>query len=172
MSSALTTGFSNDNVYFKYNKGNHQFSFDYSINVRNYRDWIEDNQYTFTLDDQQAVYDYHLHKRFGYTDNKFNLKYAYSKPDDVTFQVTFSPELSHKFNRGNSEVATQGNEAWQDGFGNTKDIVDYVKPAVDLYLSKQFAHKQTLDVDLLGSYFNTRQQMLNLSNGLPTRIAS
>ena len=26
---------------------------------------------------------------------------------------------------------------------------------------KQFAHKQTLDVDLLGSYFNTRQQMLN-----------
>lgn len=89
MSSALTTGFSDDNVYFKYNKGNHQFSFDYSINVRNYRDWIEDNQYSFTLDDQQAVYDYHLHKRFGYTDNKFNLKYAYSKPDDVTFQVTF-----------------------------------------------------------------------------------
>ena len=161
VSSALTTGFSDDNVYFKYNKGNHQFSFDYSINVRNYRDWIEDNQYSFTLDDQQAVYDYHLHKRFGYTDNKFNLKYAYSKPDDVTFQVTFSPELSHKFNRGNSEVATQGNEAWQDGFGNTKDIVDYEKPAVDLYLSKQFAHKQTLDVDVLGSYFNTRQQMLN-----------
>lgn len=38
VSSALTTGFSDDNVYFKYNKGNHQFSFDYSINVRNYRD--------------------------------------------------------------------------------------------------------------------------------------
>ena len=52
VSNALTTGFSDDNVYFKYNKGNHQFSFDYSINVRNYRDWIEDNQYSFTLDNQ------------------------------------------------------------------------------------------------------------------------
>ncbi len=40
-------------------------------------------------------------------------------------------------------------------------MLDYVKPAVDLYLSKKFAHKQTLDVDVLGSYFNTRQQMLN-----------
>ena len=30
----------------KATKGNHQFSFDYSINVRNYRDWIEDNQYS------------------------------------------------------------------------------------------------------------------------------
>lgn len=36
-----------------------------------------------------------------------------------------------------------------------------MKPALDLYLSKQFAHKQTLDVDMLGSYFNTKQQMLN-----------
>ncbi len=161
VSSALTTGFSNDNVYFKYNKGNHQYSFDYSLNVRNYKDWIEDNRYTFTLDDRQAVYDYRLHKRFGYTDNTFNLKYAYSKPDDVTFQVTFSPVLSHKFNRGNNEISTQGNEDWQDGVGNTKDIVDYVKPALDLYLSKQFAHKQTLDVDVLGSYFYTKQQMLN-----------
>ncbi len=161
VSSALTTGFSDDNVYFKYNKGNHQYSFDYALNVRNYKDWIEDNRYTFTLDDRQAVYDYRLHKRFGYTDNTFNLKYAYSKPDDVTFQVTFSPVLSHKFNRGNNEISTQGNEDWQDGVGNTKDIVDYVKPALDLYLSKQFAHRQTLDVDVLGSYFYTKQQMLN-----------
>ncbi len=161
VSSALTTGFSDDNVYFKYNKGNHQYSFDYSINVRNYKDWVENDQYIFTLDDQQAVYDYYQHKRFGYTDNKFNLKYAYSKPEDITFQATFSPVLSHKFNRGNNEVTTKGNEDWQDGIGNTRDIVDYVKPALDLYLSKQFAHKQTLDMDVLGSYFNTKQQILN-----------
>ena len=72
--SALTTGFSNDNVYFKYNKGNHQYSFDYTLNVRNYKDWIGDEQYALTLDDQTAIYDYHRHKHFGYTDNKFNLK--------------------------------------------------------------------------------------------------
>lgn len=53
VSSALTTGFSDGNVYFKYNKGNHQYSFDYAINVRNYKDWIEDNQYTLAFDDQE-----------------------------------------------------------------------------------------------------------------------
>ena len=161
VSSALTTGFSDDNVYFKYNKGNHQYSFDYAINVRNYKDWIEDNQYTFTLDDQQAVYDYHRHKRFGYTDNKFNLKYAYSKSDDITFQATFSPVFSHKFNRGNGEVKTQNNPDWLDGVEHSDMYVNYVKPALDLYLSKDFAHKQTLEMDVLGSYFNTKQQMLN-----------
>lgn len=159
--SALTTGFSDDNVYFKYNKGNHQYSFDYTINVRNYKDWIEDNQYSFTLDDQQAVYDYHRHKRFGYTDNKFNLKYAYSKPEDITFQATFSPVFSHKFNRGNGEVKTQNNPDWQDGVEHSDAYVNYVKPALDLYLGKNFAHKQTLDVDVLGSYFDTKQRMLN-----------
>ena len=161
VSSALTTGFSNDNVYFKYNKGNHQYSFDYAINVRNYKDWIEDNQYTLALDDQQAIYDYHRHKRFGYTDNMFNLKYAYSKPDDITFQATFSPVLSHKFNRGDGEVKTQNNPDWQEGVEHSDIYVNYVKPALDLYLSKNFAHKQSLDVDALGSYFNTKQQMLN-----------
>ncbi len=159
--SALTTGFSDDNVYFKYNKGNHQYSFDYTLNVRNYKDWIEDNQYTLAFDDQEAVYDYHRHKRFGYTDNMFNLKYAYSKPDDLTFQATFSPVISHKFNRGDGEVKTQNNPDWQDGVEHSDMYVNYVKPALDLYLSKDFAHKQSLDVDVLGSYFNTKQRMLN-----------
>ena len=159
--SALTTGFSNDNVYFKYNKGNHQYSFDYTLNVRNYKDWIGDEQYALTLDDQTAIYDYHRHKHFGYTDNMFNLKYAYSKPDDITFQATFSPVISHKFNRGDGEVKTQNNPDWQDGVEHSDMYVNYVKPALDLYLSKDFAHKQTLDVDVLGSYFNTKQRMLN-----------
>ena len=159
--SALTTGFSNDNVYFKYNKGNHQYSFDYTLNVRNYKDWIGDEQYALTLDDQTAIYDYHRHKHFGYTDNKFNLKYAYSKPDDITFQATFSPVISHKFNRGDGEVKTQNIPDWQDGVEHSDMYVNYVKPALDLYLSKDFAHKQTLDVDVLGSYFNTKQRMLN-----------
>ena len=159
--SALTTGFSNDNVYFKYNKGNHQYSFDYTLNVRNYKDWIGDEQYALTLDDQTAIYDYHRHKHFGYTDNMFNLKYAYSKPNDITFQATFSPVISHKFNRGDGEVKTQNNPDWQDGVEHSDMYVNYVKPTLDLYLSKDFAHKQTLDVDVLGSYFNTKQRMLN-----------
>jgi hypothetical protein len=157
--SAFTTGCSDDNVYFKYNKGNHHYSFDYTLNVRNYRNWIEDNLYAFTLDGETAVYDYHRHKQYGYTDNKFNLKYAYSKPEDITFQVTFSPVISHKFNRGEGEVKTQNNPDWQDGVEHSDKYVDYVKPALDLYLSKELAHKQTLDFDLLGNYFNTKQRM-------------
>ena len=160
VSSALTTGCSDDNVYFKYNKGNHQYSFDYTLNVRNYKDWIEDNQYAFQVDNEATIYDYHRHKQFGYTDNKFNLKYAYSKPEDITFLVTFSPVISHKFNRGEGEVKTQNNPDWQDGVEHSDMYVNYVKPALDLYLSKEFAHKQTLDFDVLGNYFNTKQRVL------------
>ena len=159
--TAFTTGFVNGDAYYKYNRGYSQFFVDYSIQMRNYRNYVGEDHYSFMLNNQQADYLYSFKKHFGYTDNTMNLKYAYSKPGDITFQITVSPTYGHKFNRGNVDILAQNNPEWTDGKGNNDNYTNTFGPSLDLYLSKQLPHKQQIDVDVLGTFYHNNQQNLN-----------
>ena len=159
--TAFTTGFVNGNTYYKYNKGYNQFFVDYSIEMRNHRNIVGENHYSFMLDDRMADYLYSFTKHFGYTANTMNLKYAYSKPEDITFQITATPNYEHRFNRSNSDIITQNNPEWTNGKGQTDNSTNTVGPSLDLYLNKRLPHKQQLDVDVLGTYYHNNQHDFN-----------
>ena len=159
--TAFTTGFVNGNTYYKYNKGYHQVFVDYSIEMRNYHDCIGEDHYSFMLDDRLADYLYSYKKHFGYTNNTMNLKYAYSKPEDITFQITATPNYLHTFYRGNVDILAQNNPDWTNGKGYNDNYTNTFGPSLDLYLSKQLPHKQQIDVDVLGTYYHNDQQDLN-----------
>ena len=159
--TAFNTGFVNGDAYYKYNKGYSQFFVDYSIQMRNYRNLVGEDHYSFMLDNQLADYLYSYKKHFGYTTNTMNLKYAYSKPEDITFQITATPNYEHKFNRGNVDILAQNNPEWTNGKGNNDNYTNTFGPSFDLYLSKQLPHKQQIDVDVLGTYYHNDQQDLN-----------
>ena len=159
--TAFTTGFVNGNAYYKYNKGYHQFFVDYSIEMRNYHDCIGEDHYSFMLDNSLADYLYSYKKHFGYTNNTMNLKYAYSKPENITFQVTASPNYLHTFYRGNVDILSQNNPEWTNGKGTNDNYTNTFGPSLDLYLSKQLPNKQQIDVDVLGTYYHNDQQDLN-----------
>lgn len=159
--TAFTTGFANGNAYYKYNKGYSQFFVDYNIEMRNYHDCIGEDHYSFMLDDRLADYLYSYKKHFGYTNNTMNLKYAYSKPEDITFQITATPNYLHTFYRGNVDILAQNNPEWTNGKGYNDNYTNTFGPSLDLYLSKQLPHKQQIDVDVLGTYYHNDQQDLN-----------
>lgn len=159
--TAFTTGFANGNAYYKYNKGYSQFFVDYNIEMRNYHDCIGEDHYSFMLDDRLADYLYSYKKHFGYTNNTMNLKYAYSKPEDITFQITATPNYQHTFYRGNVDILAQNNPEWTNGKGYNDNYTNTFGPSLDLYLSKQLPHKQQIDVDVLGTYYHNDQQDLN-----------
>lgn len=159
--TAFTTGFVNGNTYYKYNKGYSQFFFDYNIEMRNYHDCIGEDHYSFMIDDRLADYLYSYKKHFGYTNNTMNLKYAYSKPEDITFQVTATPNYLHTFYRGNVDILAQNHPEWTNGKGHNDNYTNTFGPSLDLYLSKQLPHKQQIDVDVLGTYYHNDQQDLN-----------
>ena len=159
--TAFTTGFMNGNTYYKYNKGYSQFFVDYNIEMRNYHDCIGEDHYSFMLDDRLADYLYSYKKHFGYTNNTMNLKYAYSKPEDITFQITATPNYLHTFYRGNVDILAQNNPDWTNGKGYNDNYTNTFGPSLDLYLSKQLPHKQQIDVDVLGTYYHNDQQDLN-----------
>ena len=144
--TAFTTGFANGNAYYKYNKGYSQFFVDYNIEMRNYHDCIGEDHYSFMLDDRLADYLYSYKKHFGYTNNTMNLKYAYSKPEDITFQITATPNYLHTFYRGNVDILAQNNPEWTNGKGYNDNYTNTFGPSLDLYLSKQLPHKQQIDV--------------------------
>ena len=159
--TAFTTGFANGNAYYKYNKGYSQFFVDYNIEMRNYHDCVGEDHYSFMLDDRLADYLYSYKKHFGYTNNTMNLKYAYSKPEDITFQITATPNYQHTFYRGNVDILAQNNPEWTNGKGYNDNYTNTFGPSLDLYLSKQLPHKQQIDVDVLGTYYHNDQQDLN-----------
>ncbi|RGN82250.1 hypothetical protein DXB41_09435 [Segatella copri] len=113
------------------------------------------------LDDRLADYLYSYKKHFGYTNNTMNLKYAYSKPEDITFQITATPNYLHTFYRGNVDILAQNNPEWTNGKGYNDNYTNTFGPSLDLYLSKQLPHKQQIDVDVLGTYYHNDQQDLN-----------
>lgn len=162
LSEAFTTGFGDNNIYFRYNQGHHQISFDYSNNIRNYRNRHYEQHYTFTQDDGNiADYLYQGHDHFGYTVNDFNLKYAYSKPDDITFQATVSPSFLHVFSRGKADITANNNPDWQNGKEQNRDWTNTFGPSVDIYLDKMLPYKQKLTIDMVGTYYHNKQQKID-----------
>ena len=159
--TAFTTGFLNGNTYYKYNKGYSQFFVDYSIEMRNYRDCIGEDLYAFMLDDRLANYLYSYQYHFGYTSNTMNLKYAYSKPEDITFQITAMPNYGYIFNRVDLGIQSQNNPDWTHGKGHSDSRTNTLGPSLDLYLSKQLPRRQQIDVDVLATYYHNDQQIFN-----------
>lgn len=154
---ALWTAFNNTNLYVRYNKGNHQIAFDYYMQYRNNAGCKSEDSYVFT--DGTAISDY-LYRgdyHFGYCTPNFNLKYAYNKDDDFTFQMKFSPNIFTQFWRTDNKIEAHNNPLWQDGEGRQERKIRSFGPSVDLYMSKKLKGNQELTVDLVGTYFNNTQ---------------
>ncbi len=94
---ALTTKFGDAGTWLRLTSGRHQLSFDYSLSYRNYSDCEWTERFDIPGSGKGASYIYHNSRPFGYTNNDFDLKYTYNKPEDLVMQVAFSPSLSHSF---------------------------------------------------------------------------
>lgn len=157
LSHAFTTGFGNDQIYFNAVKGNSQFSFYYVFNLRDYKDRFSDTKYDYEIGNKQYHYNQNQHDKFGYTVNKPVLKYTFSKPKNIVFQATFTPEYNTRFSDANSDV-----EFFQSDnriFGNTVSNSDEKTfgPSLDLYMSKNITENQEISVDVVGTYYDLTQ---------------
>jgi len=158
---ALSTGFGNDNAYLTYVMGRSQFSFDYELNFRDYKDrWTTEN-YAFHLDDKDWRYHYKTKDSFGYTTNNINLKYTNSLKDNYTFQAIFSPNFDTSFSHGNSDIDVKMDSSDALHNGTIYRKVHSFGPALDLYFSKELKHNQELSVDMIGTVYHNKQRKNN-----------
>lgn len=151
------SAFNNTNVYAHYNTGHSQLAFDYQLEYRNNGGCNETNIYRFNETADEAEYRYDGDYHFGYAVNKFNLKYLYSLGDSMNFQVKFSPEIFRRFWRTNWDISVTNNQLWSDGTAREGQLQRHFAPSLDIYLQKKMAHNQNITLDVVGTYFNNRE---------------
>jgi hypothetical protein len=170
LNHVFTTGFCNDMIYIKYNKGRSQFALNYSLNYRDYSDREQNSIYDYTFKGDHYHRDEELRNRFGYEDNYVNFTYSNQKIDNYAFQIRFSPNYLHVHNDGNSEINYSENDIKNVRIGTSTSQYGVFSPSVDIYLSKQLANKQEIALNAVGTGFSTSNKYankeLNISDSL------
>lgn len=155
MSIAVTTGFVNNNVYVKYNKGKHQFSFDHSIYRRNYHNRQYGNTYDYTFKKSDYLRENKGKDKFGYDDNYINLTYSNQEEDKYAFQARISPNFFIYHADGEDKIEYTVDKSKTERTGTSRSRQKVFSPVVDLYYWKQLKNKQELAFNVVGTAFNT-----------------
>lgn len=161
--SAFTTGFVNARAGARYNRGNNQLAFAWSMNLRNYDDWEGTDHYRFNRPDgTTADYTYREDQQFGYTDNSFSLKYTNANAAGRVLQVEFMPKLSHSFSHSTIGIEARGDDRWHSGTGRQESVTDIFSPSIDVYFSSPLPRNQEISVNVVGTHFSNSQCASNL----------
>ena len=170
---AFTTGFGNDNAYFKYVTGHNQFSFDYELHYRDYDHYILNAQYSFNLSNKDWRYNIDTQGHFGYTTNDINFKFTRHIEDKYTFQATFSPNFQTYFNHYTGNILHVSGPTGSVLDSNTSGINQETRlgksnvntntfgPVLDLYYSKNFVNHQELSVNVVGTLYHNSEKKNN-----------
>lgn len=163
---AFTTGFGNDNLYLRHVWGNNQFSFDYGLNFRSYRNRRYTENYHYLLENRTTDYENNGKDKFGYTTNEINLKYTRLLQDNYMLQVTFSPNFDTRFSDAENNILVKVEDEPEPRIGKRHEHIRSFGPVADLYFSKSFPHRQEIIFDLTGTLYHNKQDKDNLETAV------
>lgn len=155
LSHALTTGFANDNAYFSYNNGRNQFSFEYRLNYRNYKNRDNSNIYQYNLNNEERESYYFNKTKFGYLTHAVGLKYTNQLMDDYIFQAALKPNFETRFENGNSEIKNNFGGIKTNYYGNNKNRTTILSPVLDIYFWKSLPNNSEISANIVGTMFKT-----------------
>lgn len=154
--NAVTTGFGNNVVNFKYNWGNSQLGVTYNINYRNYDKRVLDEEMSYSVGGTS----------YEKIKSGRNSPYAYEQQmAEVSFNnakienYLFSAKLSfNSLNRRRSSIqdilsGVDGTVLEKTGESSDKD--KYISPVLDMYFSKAFGSRHELIMNLVGTYYSS-----------------
>lgn len=155
LSSAFTTGFGNEMLYFKYNKGRSQFGADYSLYHRNYKKNKIETSYDYMFNQTRMQRFQKSNSAFGYDDNYLNLTYINQKENDYALKVKLSPNFMTSHSNNNSQIDYLEAQESETRTGAIIQRQSVLGPTADIYLWKQLKNKQELALNLVGTGFIT-----------------
>lgn len=164
---AFTTGFGNDNLYLNYISGEHLFSFDYSLQYRNYKERLITEVYNYQIGTDKFNYIYEDKDKFGYTNNNINFKYTHNRTGGHILQVILSPNFSSDFAKGDGDKNILLNSEERYGKRFHDNTVQSFGPTIDVYFSTQLKNKQELAINLVGTYHHNKQKKNNREIEMP-----
>lgn len=156
ITSAVSTGFVNGSAYFNTKHGKSQFTADYSVGFRNYRDrHTASTQLFHLLSGDETLFSYSK-DHFGYCEQYVSLKYNYSDDDKKMFQLKLSPFYETRFSNGSGSITSNNSDKTElsDDDSRSRGL------AIDTYYSKKSQSGNEFAANLVGTYHNSRQSMV------------
>lgn len=161
LSTAFTTGFSNDMLYFKYNKGKTQIGVDYSLFHRDYNKNKIESSYDYLFNGVRMQRIQKSNSAFGYDDNYINLTYINQKENDYALKVKLSPNFMIRHALNISRIDYFEDDESEVRTGEESQKASVLGPSADIYIWKQLKSRQEIALNIVGTGFITSNDYSN-----------
>ncbi|MBS9774971.1 MAG: TonB-dependent receptor [Tenacibaculum sp.] len=169
---AFTTGFANDNAYFKYHKGHNQITMEYNINYRDYDDRESNQVYRYKLGNQDRKSEYATQDAFGYTTHTIGLKFTNQEQDKYVFQIGLRPNFRTSFSKGTKSILNNFGVDKQGYTGDFSNDTKIMSPVLDVYYWKKLTPTSDISFNLVGTMFQTKVDNENREYVIPSHKQS
>ena len=154
--NAVTTGFGNNVVNFKYNWGNSQIGVTYNINYRNYNKRVLDEEMAYSV----GGTDYQKTKSgrnspYAYEQQMAEISFNNSKADNYLFSAKLSFNSLNRRRSSIQDITSRINDVESVKIGESSDKDKYISPVMDMYFSKSFGSRHELIMNLVGTYYKS-----------------
>ena len=154
--NAVTTGFGNNTVNFKYNFGNSQVGVTYNINYRNYNKRILDESLRYLIDDEE----YRKEKAgkespYAYEEQMAEISFNNAKADNYVFSSKLSLKSLNRRRSSVQDIMMYSAEETTQLIGESSDKDKYIRPVLDMYFNKSFNKKHEITLNAVGTYYNS-----------------
>lgn len=152
---AFTTGFNNTNAYFKYNHGKSELSLSYRMAYRYYDEQKGDKLDVYIYPDGTVRHrDYiGIYNTMAYNDHNLQLGYNLAEPDKYNLNVRFN--LGWLNNPYSGPIQRLVEEGVDDMLTYNRSSQSNRTPSLDIYYSLNLPHRQSLAVNVVGTYIGT-----------------
>lgn len=154
--NAVTTGFGNNTVNFKYNFGNSQVGVTYNINYRNYKKRILDESLRYLIDDEE----YRKEKAgkespYAYEEQMAEISFNNAKADNYVFSTKLSLKSLNRRRSSVQDIMMYSAEETTQLIGESSDKDKYIRPVLDMYFNKSFNKKHEITLNAVGTYYDS-----------------
>lgn len=154
--NAVTTGFGNNTVNFKYNFGNSQVGVTYNINYRNYNKRILDESLQYFIDNEE----YRKEKTgkespYAYEEQMAEINFNNAKADNYVFSTKLSLKSLNRRRSSVQDIMTYSADGTKQLIGESSDKDKYIRPVLDMYFNKSFNKKHEITLNAVGTYYDS-----------------
>ena len=143
------------------------FTLEYSYHLnpkRNVKDF-ERGKYEYSLATDNYKYEYSKEMEMYGNQNGITLGYSNYKENDYVFQAKVNTKFDKANNNETKNIELTKNQLLKKTDGFLTDEVKTFSPSIDLFYSKQFKDNRQLDLNVVATSFENKQQMLSVENG-------
>lgn len=154
--NAVTTGFGNNVVNFKYNFGNSQIGVTYNINYRKYNKRLLDESLEYSIGDQTYKKEkIGKNSPYAYEEQLAEINFNNSKPDNYLFSTKLSLKSLNRRRSSYQDIISYLDASEIQKTGESSDKDKYIRPVIDMYFNKSFNQKHDITLNVVGTYYKS-----------------